>query len=134
MLARELSRAGLPAISGPNNLVLQFPLEYNASREYIEQPASAARIETLLQELTGLKCHLRVEGTREPAGEKSDKGGVVEEVQSPYRRRQAEALKEPLVRKAIERMGAQILEIDDGFGAVTEAPSGTARPSETEGE
>jgi DNA polymerase-3 subunit gamma/tau len=133
MLARELSRAGLPAISGPNNLVLQFPLEYNASREYIEQPASVARIETLLQELTGIKCHLRVEGTREPAGEKSQKEEGAE-VQSPYRRRQAEALKEPLVRKAIERMGAQILEIDDGFGAMTEPPSGTEQPGEVEGE
>jgi DNA polymerase-3 subunit gamma/tau len=134
MLARELSRITLPAISGPNTLVLQFPLEYNTSREYIEQPASVARIETLLQDLTGVKCHLRVEAiARGTAGEKPEQGeGKV--AQSPYRRRQAEALKEPLVRKAVERMGAQILEIDDGFGALSEAPSGTERPDDAGGE
>ena len=133
LLARELSRAEMPAISGPNTLVLRFPIDYNAAREYIEQPGTVARIESLLEALTGAKCNLRVDGAPATAvGNPSATANRKEETQSPYRRKQAEALKEPLVRKAMERMGAQILEVDDGFGAVPEAPAESASSSETE--
>jgi DNA polymerase-3 subunit gamma/tau len=133
LLARELSKAEAPAISGPNTLVLRFPIDYNAAREYIEQPGTVARIESLLEALTGAKCNLRVDGVPiNPFGTQPDTASRKEEAQSPYRRKQAEALKEPLVRKAMERMGAQILEVDEGFGAVTEAPVESGNRSATE--
>jgi DNA polymerase-3 subunit gamma/tau len=120
LLARELARGGLPAISAPNTLVLRFPLDYNSSREYLEQPANVSRVEALLQSLTGSKWTLRFEPpSGQPMGQKAEPSANPAREQSPYRRKQAEALKEPLVRKAIERMGAQIVEVDEGFGAAT---------------
>jgi DNA polymerase III subunit gamma/tau len=133
LLAKELARAGLPAISGPNALVLRFPLEYNSARDYIDQPGNAARIETLLQNLTGTRCHLRFEWPTAPA-QKPPTDEDREGSQSPYRRRQAEAFKEPLIRKAIERMGAQILEVDEGFGGAAPSPTEDSSGQETEDE
>jgi len=133
ILAREVGRAGLPAISGPNALVLRFPLDYNAARQYIEQSGNVARVETLLQSLTGVKCSLRLETAGGQLS--SPKAQATEDAapaQSPYRRKQAEALKEPLVRKAIERMGAQILEVDEGFGSVTAPASDKSDEAITE--
>jgi DNA polymerase-3 subunit gamma/tau len=129
LLARELTKLGAPAIFGPNTLVLRFPVDYNSAREYIEQPANVARIEGVVQGLTGSKCKLRLESdASRPAGAKSEPSERSESVPSPYRRKQADALKEPLVRKAIERMGAQVVEVDEGFGVVAALPESPDGP------
>jgi hypothetical protein len=61
MLARELEKAGLPAVFGPNTLVLRFEPRYNAQREYCSEPTRVQRIEGLLRHVTGHACQLRVE-------------------------------------------------------------------------
>jgi hypothetical protein len=75
-------------------------------------------MEEILRRITGQECHVRVEsaagGTSpnypEPAGEPAP-------TISPYRRQRAEASQEPLLKRAIELLGAQIVQMDDGFGA-----------------
>ena len=54
-----------------------------------------------------------------------------EEAQSRYRRQRSEALKEPLIKSAVELLGAQLIDVEDGFGSVeatvaerVEAPDG----------
>src|SRR5262249_14865799 len=42
LLASELERAEFPAISGPNTLVLRFPLRYNQPRESGQEPVRVA--------------------------------------------------------------------------------------------
>ena len=41
-----------------------------------------------------------------------------ENSQSRYRRQRAEAGQAPLIKRAVELLGAQILHVDDGFGAL----------------
>src|SRR5262249_26768805 len=57
-LRNDLEKAGIPAISGPNTLVLRFPPGYNASRDRCQDPDKVARIEQLLLQFTGQKCNL----------------------------------------------------------------------------
>ena len=42
-----------------------------------------------------------------------------DKLQSRYKRQRAEALKEPLVRRTVEVLGAQLVEVDEGFGATS---------------
>ena len=49
----ELSKAGTPAIFGPNTLVFRFPASYNQTMEYVEQSERLARIEEALRRITG---------------------------------------------------------------------------------
>ena len=62
-LARELERAGLPAILGPNNLVLQFSPEYNPQCTYCSDPARVQRVQEALKRVTGEDWTVRVETT-----------------------------------------------------------------------
>src|SRR5207249_8349338 len=48
MLASALRKAQLPAIFGPNTLVLHFPSSYNSERQHCQQPANVARVEEAL--------------------------------------------------------------------------------------
>jgi DNA polymerase-3 subunit gamma/tau len=123
MLAAELEKAGLPAISAPNSLVLRIPASYNSLREYCQEPSRIARIEDALRKLTGRAWLFRVEST----------GGDVEAAPPPAenaenaslrsRRQRAEVEQEPLVKRAIDLLDARVVHVDDGFGAAPAALS-----------
>src|SRR5204862_3059410 len=118
MLASELEKAEIPAIFGPNTLVIRFPAEYNLQREHCEEPARRTRIEEALRKLTGRAWNLRFEsvngaGTTRPVSAVEN----TERSQPRYRRQRDEAEKEPLVKRALDVLGAQIVRMDDGFGA-----------------
>jgi DNA polymerase III subunit gamma/tau len=113
-----LGKAGLPAISGPNTLVLRFPTSYNSEREYCQEPTRLTRLEQALQKLTGQKWVLRVEtGAHGPASTPAPAAADQDGTPSRYRRQRLEAAQEPLVRRAMEVLGAQIVSVDDGFGS-----------------
>jgi DNA polymerase-3 subunit gamma/tau len=122
LLARELGKAGLPAIFGPNTLVLRFPIDYNSEREHCQQPSSVARVEGLLQSLTGHGCNLRIESVGGDAAVVKGKAAVDTE-QSRYRRQRTEAMNEPLVKRAMDVLGAQLVDVDEGFGSAPAIPS-----------
>ena len=67
-LRSDLEKAGLPAILAPNVLELRFPKEYNAARDRCLDPEKVGRIEEQLRQITGHKCQVRIESTREPTG------------------------------------------------------------------
>ena len=118
MLREHLGRGGLPAISGPNTLVLRFPVGYNHEREYCQQAASVARLEEGLRRLTGLTWAVRIEsGTGEAAPLPSMTAAESENTLSRYRRQRTEAMREPLVKRAMEVLAAQIVDVEEGFGA-----------------
>jgi DNA polymerase-3 subunit gamma/tau len=118
MLASDLEKAGLPAISAPNTLVLRFPVSYNSAREHCQQLANVARVEDMLKITTGLGCHLRIETAcgDDSAFSQPRTAEPAENSHSRYRRLRLEAVKEPLVKRAMELMGAQLVHVDDGFG------------------
>jgi hypothetical protein len=128
MLAGHLEKAGIPAISGPNTLVLRFAPRYNSEREYCQEPARVERVEEVMRQITGQPCQLRIETPATPGGTAppADSGG---DAGSPPRSRQkrADAAHEPLVKRAIDVLGAQVVHVDDGFGS---APAD--RPADTE--
>jgi DNA polymerase-3 subunit gamma/tau len=127
MMASEVEKAGIPAIFGPNTLVLRFPPEYNAAREYCQEPGRVARLEEAVQKRTGQRWLLRVDASSSSAAPPP-----VEPPRTmpprPRRNPREEAEKEPLIKRALDVLGAQIVRVDDGFDS---APA--ERPTSSEG-
>jgi len=124
MLAGNLNKAERVAISGPKTLVLTFPPRYNHERDYCQEATRVARIQDVIRKVTGQSWNIRVEAV---IGEEVDtlrKAAPIERATSSYRRQRAEAGQEPLVKRAMDQLGAQIVHVDDGFGV------GTAEPPE----
>jgi len=136
ILANELKKAKDVAIFGPNSLAIRFPPGYNLDEnQYLDQ-TRVARIEQLLHKITGQACSLRIESSSGPISAENSSGAIAEEPetsQSRSRRSRAEAMQQPLVTRAMEVLGAQIVQMDDGFGS---APSVVTeeRPDTTETE
>jgi len=119
MMGNFLEKAGLPAITGPNSLVLRFSSDYNQAREYCQEPARLAKIEEAVRKGTGHPWILRVEGSAAPAPTRAPAPAVETPAPPSRRNHRAEAEKEPLVKRALDALGAQIVRVEDGFG---EAP------------
>jgi hypothetical protein len=133
MLRHEVEKAGLPAISGPNTLVLSFTPEYNLQREHCQEPTRLARIEEVLQKVTGRVWKVRVESlTGGGTGRQARAADGADSSLSRYRRQRTEALQEPLVKRAIDLLGAQIVHVDEGFGIAPAASADRAEVAENE--
>jgi len=127
MLASDLREANLPAIVGPNSLALRFPAAYNQARDHCQEPARIARVEEVLRKVLGQPCTLRIDTQTSP-GEKTAgprpvphldgaPGGTPAAAVRPRRGPRDEAEKEPLVRRALDVLGAQVVRVDDGFAS-----------------
>jgi len=117
MLRSDLEKAESVAISGPNALVIRFTPRYNLERDHCQEPTRVARTEEVLRKVTGKAWTLRVEsGGSDPVVAQAQAADA-EQLQSRYRRQRTEAMQEPLVKRAIERLGAQIVQVDEGFGS-----------------
>jgi DNA polymerase-3 subunit gamma/tau len=138
LMARNLERMEFVAISGPNALVFRFPSGYNFQRELCQEPDTVARIEEALQVVTGHPCVFRVEPVSTVSAASPAPVADTDTSQpSRYRRQRAEALNQPLVKRAFDRLGAQIVQVDDGFGAAPPPPEGAERievPESVDGE
>jgi hypothetical protein len=131
-LANHLKPAGLPAISGPNTLVLRFPAGYNHESEFCQKASSSDRIEKVLRGVAGAGWNLRIQsegGTATNLPPPATDG--TENSLSRTRRLREEAEKEPLIRKAMAALGAEIVRVDEGFGALPAAGRG-AETADTE--
>jgi DNA polymerase-3 subunit gamma/tau len=118
MTAGQLQKAQTLAIIGPNALVLRFEARYTGEREYCQDPTRVARMEEALRRITGHACQIRVEVVRGSAlANSNESADDPENSPSRYRRQRAEAEKEPLLKRAMEVLGAQIVQFDEGFGA-----------------
>jgi DNA polymerase-3 subunit gamma/tau len=124
MLGSELRKAGTPAISGPNSLVFRFPAGYNQAREYCDSPEQRGRVEEAIRRVTGKPWMVVIETdagrTAIPLSQPEPTNG------SPVRPRRGpkeEAEKVPLVKRAVEMLGATIQRVDEDFGEP--APGGT---------
>ncbi|MCS6851536.1 MAG: DNA polymerase III subunit gamma/tau [Gemmataceae bacterium] len=131
--ATDLKKAGLPAISGPNALVLRFPPEYNAAREHCQRPQVVSRIEEVLRKITGQACAVRIESASAEGPDDVSAAPPLDAERSQFRSRRwrDEAERDPLVRRALDLLGAQIVRVDDGFGTVPKALPERAEETET---
>ncbi len=78
-----------------------------------------------MKKVTGQVWHLRIEsvsgaGVSPPPG---TNGKDAESPISPSRRQRQEAMQLPLVKRVMEVMGAQILDVDEGFGSAQGDPT-----------
>ncbi|MBI3406787.1 MAG: DNA polymerase III subunit gamma/tau [Planctomycetes bacterium] len=130
IFASELGKASSIAISGPNTLVMTFPQSYNQQGPGYLDPNRVARIEETLAAISGQTCNVRMEFAG--AGPEADGAAtaVASEAAGPRsRKKRAEIVTQvPLVGKAMDLLGAQIVHMDDDFGN----PPETERPEPKE--
>ena len=136
--AASLGKANLPAIFGPNSLVIRFPAVYNADRDYCQEPTRMERVEEALRKLTGRSWKVRIETGGQaaetpipPVQPSREAGNSLERV----RKQREEAENEPLIKRAIEVLGAEIRRVDEGFNSAPPAatPAGPAEPEAAAG-
>jgi DNA polymerase-3 subunit gamma/tau len=118
MLASHLKFASLPAIFGPNSLVLRFNSEYNHAYEVCDSEENLRRIEEALKSVTGtaVAVHCELETDRMPLGAGAEMMLPTTRSQVVDRKRQIMEL--PIFRKAEEALGAQILHLDEDFNPI----------------
>jgi DNA polymerase-3 subunit gamma/tau len=132
MFGSVLRKAELPAIFAPNTLVLRFPSSYNSEREHSQQPANVARVEEVLRRIIGHGWNVRIESAGGDADSAKTATVEPENLQSRYRRQRAEALKEPLVKRAMDVLGAQLVDVDENFGVASHSPPERGDEAENE--
>jgi DNA polymerase-3 subunit gamma/tau len=137
LLSADLSKANLPAIFGPNSLAIRFPPSYNKARDNCQAPGNVARVEEALKKVTGRVWTLRIESSPTTAAVGDASGVLTPEaplpVRPPRRNYREEAEKEPLVRRALDGLGAQVVRVDEGFGTTppeAKAPAATGSDDE----
>jgi DNA polymerase-3 subunit gamma/tau len=126
MQAGTISKAGLPAITAPNALVFRPSGAYNEGGGILQDPARVAQVEKALREVTGEPWNFRVETnatTLPEEGRRSEPppGGGGQ----PRRNYREEAEKLPLIRRAMDRLGATIQRVEEGFGDVPPEQAGS---------
>jgi DNA polymerase-3 subunit gamma/tau len=124
MMSSQVEKGGPPAIFGPNTLVLRFGPRYNAEREHCSEPSRVQRIEDLLRKVTGHACQLRIESVGSgavAAPQEAAAGATTSQPRSRLKR--AEAVQEPLLKRAVDVLGAQVVHMDEDFGDAPPAPA-----------
>jgi DNA polymerase-3 subunit gamma/tau len=143
LLARSLEKAGIPAIIAPNTLVLRFPIAYNQHKRDCQEPSRSAVVEDALRGLTGQSWTLRIEDSSDTASNadsagleangssRRENGEARSSAAAPRRNAREEAEKLPLVKRALDVLGASLQRVDEGFGLLTGAGTNS---EETTGE
>jgi DNA polymerase-3 subunit gamma/tau len=111
ILATQLSRAGAPVITGPAALVFRFPAAYNKEYEGCRTPEMLSRIEQGLTRATGQGWKVSLELI---PGEQA--GGAELAPEWPRRTAREAAEQVPVVKRAMEKLGATLVRTDEGFG------------------
>jgi DNA polymerase-3 subunit gamma/tau len=121
VFAGLLVKAGLPAISGPNSLVLRFPAGYTHELEYCGDVSRVARMEDELAQIIGRRCKLRVElaPDSQPALPPSTND---EGPRSRPRGKRSDVPLDVVTKRAMEVLEAHLLQRDDDFSASNSPP------------
>jgi DNA polymerase-3 subunit gamma/tau len=116
--AAQLGKAGLPAISGPNTLVLRFDVAYNHEWTFCSDAARIQRVQDALRKVTDEPWTVRIETAvmrNGPTAQQPVTNGLP--VVSDRVQRQREALQDPLLQQAKDVLGAKAIHVDEGFGS-----------------
>jgi DNA polymerase-3 subunit gamma/tau len=126
-------RKGEPAISGPNALVLRFPAGYNHTVDASKQ----ARLEEVIRKVIGPNVVVRLDnGPLSTGGPPSAEPAVRQPpaaVQAPTtkaKRSRSEVAQLPLVKKAMDVLGAQVVHLDEDFDSAAPTSAPAPAPSE----
>lgn len=119
IMAAHFDKSAGIAISGPNALVLRFSSRYNQDREYLAEPARTTRIEEALRKLTGREWKFRVETVPGEEGGEANSAPSADPPITNYRKQRTDAGQEPLIKRAMDLLGARIVHVDSEFGAAS---------------
>jgi DNA polymerase III subunit gamma/tau len=119
-LASDLRKVINVAIFAPNSLVMRVPARYNPLGANAIAPGSLTRIEALLSNAVGQTCSVRVETVRDEPGKEGQpaSAGAANSSAAGARQSREKARQLPLVQKARDVLGAEILHVDPDFGEV----------------
>ena len=106
---QQLCQAELPAIVGPNSLVVRFDPGYTSAYEAIASEVGTDAVRAALKRLTGAEWQVRVEYDRAAAPAAKPAAPPQTDV------RKAGLMRLPLFAAAAEKLGAQLIRVDDGF-------------------
>jgi DNA polymerase-3 subunit gamma/tau len=123
---------GTVAIGGPSHLVVRFSAAYNDDRDYCQEPARVDRVVEALRKITGRAWQVRFDLIPGEPAAAPPAQPAAEATPTRYVRQRAEALQEPLLKRALEQLGAQVVYVDDGFGAAPAESSERNPASEPE--
>ena len=104
MTADSAAQASAAAIRAPNQLAVTFPAKYNFGKTLCERPDRTARLEQALAELVGERVKLEFVLEAAPANGPSNPSALPRPPSA--RQRNAELMKNPLVRRAAELFDA----------------------------
>jgi DNA polymerase III subunit gamma/tau len=99
------------AFLAPNRLVIRFKPVYDFSKGFCERPEQIARFEKTLVEVTGQPIRVEFGLTADEPDEPLSSAAAARAV-SPHQRR-LEMMQNPLVRRATELFGAQVVDVVD---------------------
>jgi DNA polymerase-3 subunit gamma/tau len=124
MLSGELRKVTSLATSGPNALVVRFPPRYNQPGQPNLDPTRLARVEELLRKITGQtwKVIEEIDATASANGQSAANAPGQEPAANRVRRQRSELAQVPLLGKAMDVLGAQIVQMDETFGTQPTAP------------
>lgn len=113
-LATHLRAAKLPAIFGPNSLVIRFPSDYSQAYDAVAAEPALIRIKESLQRIVGTAVSVKPELQASPARSAGQSRNEVNPAgQASERKKQLMNL--PLMKKAADVLGAQFWSGDEAF-------------------
>jgi hypothetical protein len=114
MLGGSFAKGALPAILGPNTLVIRFPADYNAAYDYCSNPTHKERLEAVIQRQTGQTWQVKLEKSPPPA----DGAAPVVPNAVIQRQKTTDLVQQvPLLKEAIAVLDARVIRIDPEFGS-----------------
>ena len=120
LLTTQLKLATLPAIFGPNSLVLRFPSRYSQAYDACATEMNLAKLHDALQRVTGQPVTIRPELSRD------DAAGPTPPPAPPTghaNERRKQLVELPIFKRAVEVLGAQIWHVDEGFNPAAAKPA-----------
>lgn len=134
MLGGQLQKGGLPAISGPNSLVITFTAEYNAAYEHCSLPSNVQRLERAIKTHTGQDWLVRLERAA-PSGATAATAVNGHLPAPPARLRPQEIMQQfPILERALTTLGALPIFVDPGFGSTQTATAASRANDDPEDE
>jgi DNA polymerase-3 subunit gamma/tau len=130
----ELRKTTSPAISGPNTLVVRVSRRYNIAGSLFQDATRLAKVEEILTRIVGQPSTIRVEWLDEAAEAAATSKSSSAVALGQQRQQRAELMQIPLVKRATDVLGAQIIRADEGFGAAGQTPAVDSEETITEDE
>ena len=119
---RALHHAGLPAILGPNALAVRFPATYSLSNE--ESAGHQECLTAALKRVTGQDWSVRIE--KSAGGDDPVPTRPTPAVSAAGR--QKSLLEHPLFKRIADRLGGQMVRVEDGFNPAAVVATSVALP------